>query len=626
MNSPKSILEKINTPADLRKLSLAQLPRLACELRGMIIRTVSRTGGHLASSLGAVELTIALHYVFNTPEDKIVWDVGHQSYAHKILTGRRQRFHTLRQGGGISGFPKREESIYDAFNVGHASTSISAALGMAEGMKHKGEKHHAIAVIGDGSMTGGMAFEAINNAGSLKHNLIVILNDNEMSISPNVGAFPSYLNRIITGQAYHKLKKEIDHAFSAIPVVGKQMLAGIVRLKDAIKSLMVPTTMFDELGFEYFGPISGHDIEEMVQTFEAIKQLEGPIFVHLVTKKGKGFPAAEQKPHSYHSAAPFDIKTGEFKKKTGVPSYTSFFSRAMVELGEQDPRIIAITAAMPEGTGLMEFAERFPGRFYDVGIAEQHAVTFAAGLAAEKLRPVVAVYSTFLQRAYDQVLHDVCLQKLAVSFALDRGGIVGADGPTHNGLFDYAYLRSLPNMVVMAPKDENELRHMLYTSLQLEQPSSLRYPRDPGLGVSLDREFRFLRPGKAELLREGEDVLLLAIGNMVAPALQAAGLLAAEGIESAVINARFVKPLDRKLIIRIVGQTGCLVTVEEGVLQGGFGSAVLELLQEEGLNNIKAARLGIPDKFIEHGNSAAIRRKYKLDAVGIAETVKKLLA
>ncbi len=625
MTPQKSLLSQINDPADLRKLPVYKLPLLARELREQIIKTVSRTGGHLASSLGAVELTIALHYVFNTPQDKIVWDVGHQGYAHKLLTGRRDRFHTLRQAEGLSGFPRREESPYDAFNTGHASTSISAALGMAEGMNHKGENHHAIAVIGDGSMTGGMAFEAINNAGSMKHNLIVILNDNEMSISPNVGAFPSYLNHIITGRAYHKLKKEIDHAFTAIPLVGKQMLTGVVRLKDAMKSLMVPTTLFDEMGFEYFGPIPGHNLEELIQTFVAIKKLEGPILIHLVTKKGKGFPAAEEHPHSYHSAAPFDIKTGAFKKKTGVQSYTKFFAQAITELGEQDPRVIAITAAMPEGTGLDQFAQAFPGRFYDVGIAEQHAVTFAAGLAAENLRPVVAIYSTFLQRTYDQILHDVCLQNLPVTFALDRGGIVGADGPTHNGLFDYAYLRSLPNMVVMAPKDENELRHMLYTSLQLPRPSSLRYPRDPGLGVPLDKEFRALPLGKAEILQEGDDILLLAIGNTVAPAQEAARQLAVSGIKAAVVNARFVKPLDRELISRLAKQIGYLVTVEEGMLQGGFGSAVLEVLQEEELFSVKTARLGIPDEFVEHGTSAQIRRKYKLDAEGIAATARKLL-
>lgn len=625
MSPKKPLLSKINSPDDLRNLSIEQLEPLAEELRETIIKTVSQTGGHLASSLGAVELTLALHYTFNTPDDKIVWDVGHQTYAHKLITGRRDRFHTLRQASGLSGFPKREESVYDTFNTGHASTSISAALGMAEGMRHKGENHYTIAVIGDGSMTGGMAFEAVNNAGALDRNLIVILNDNEMSISPNVGALSSYLNRIITGESYHKLKKDIECSLSAIPTVGKQMLSAVTRMKDAVKTLVVPTTMFDEMGFEYFGPILGHDLPELIQTFESIKKIEGPILVHVVTKKGKGFPAAEEHPHSYHSAAPFDIKTGAFKKKTGVPSYTNFFSDAITEIGEFDARVIAITAAMPEGTGLNKFAHTFPGRFYDVGIAEQHAVTFAAGMATEKLHPVVAIYSTFLQRAYDQVLHDVCLQNLPVTFALDRGGIVGADGPTHNGLFDYAYLRSLPNMVIMAPKDENELRHMLYTSVHLHNPSSIRYPRDPGLGVPLDKEFKRLPVGKAELLREGTDILIIAIGNRVASAQDAAKKLAKHGIKACVVNARFVKPLDKELICKMAKQTKHVVTVEEGMLQGGFGSAVLEVLQEESLFSVKVARLGIPDEFVEHGNSSEIRARYKIDANGIAETAHNLL-
>ncbi len=625
MTKKTRLLDKINSPDDLRKLSEEELPLLSEELREKIITTVSRTGGHLASSLGAIELTVALHYVFNTPQDKIVWDVGHQTYAHKLLTGRRDKFSTLRQAGGISGFPKREESVYDTFNTGHANTSISAALGIAEGMTHKGEEHYTIAVIGDGSMTGGMAFEAVNNAGHLDHNLIVILNDNEMSISPNVGALSSYLNRIATGEVYHKFKKDIELSLTSIPNVGKQMLSAVTRMKDAVKTLMVPTTMFDEMGFEYFGPIRGHNFEDLIQTFESIKKIEGPILVHVATKKGKGFFPAEKHPHSYHSAGPFDIKTGKFKKKTGVPSYTSFFSDAIVELGEKDARVIAITAAMPEGTGLIKFAEQFPGRFYDVGIAEQHAVTFAAGLAAENLRPVVVIYSTFLQRSYDQMLHDVCLQNLPVTFCLDRGGIVGADGPTHNGLFDYSYLRHLPNMVVMAPKDENEMRHMLYTALQSHNPCSLRYPRDPGLGVPLDKEFKELPPGKAELLRKGNDILLLAIGNVVESAVKAAKKLAESGIKAAVINARFVKPLDKELICRWTKQTGHVVTVEEGMLQGGFGSAVLELLQEENLFATKITRLGIPDEFIEHGNSKKLRHKYKLDAEGIAETARQLL-
>ncbi|MBI5787655.1 MAG: 1-deoxy-D-xylulose-5-phosphate synthase [Candidatus Schekmanbacteria bacterium] len=621
--TPNSLLASINSPQDLRSLSADQLPLLASEIREQIIQVVSQNGGHLASSLGAVELTLALHYTFDTPHDKIVWDVGHQTYTHKLITGRREAFHTIRQENGLSGFPKREESPYDAFNTGHASTSISAALGLAEGMYHRGERNHSIAVIGDGSMTGGMAFEAVNNAGIIDRNLIVILNDNEMSISPNVGALSHYLNRIITGQPYHQLKKDIDHSLSAIPNVGKQMLHAVVRMKDAVKMLVVPTTLFDEMGFEYFGPIPGHNIKEMIETLEAIKKLEGPIILHLVTKKGKGYPPAETQPHSFHSAAPFDIESGCFKKKNGVPSYTDFFADALAQLGEQDSRIIAISAAMPEGTGTNKFAKLFPGRFYDVGIAEQHAVTFAAGLAVEKLRPVVAIYSTFLQRAYDQIVHDVCMQNLPVTFCLDRGGIVGADGPTHHGIFDYAYLRHIPNMLVMAPKDENELRHMLYTATQQPCPCSLRYPRDNGIGVPLDTEFKPLAVGKAEILQTGQDVVLLAIGNMVYPALEAAKILSSGGIEATVVNARFIKPLDKELICRLVKEIGCLVTIEEGCLPGGFGSAVLELLQEEGISS-KITRLGIADLFIEHGNSANIRRRFKLNPAGIAETARNL--
>lgn len=621
-----SLLDTIKSPQDLKKLPSHQLYQLAEEIRERIITIVSQTGGHLASNLGVVELTIALHRVFETPKDKIVWDVGHQSYTHKLLTGRGDRFQTLRQWQGISGFPKPNESPHDAFGTGHASTSISAALGMAEGMGHKNERHFTIAVIGDGSLTGGMAFEALNHAGTLKRNLIVILNDNEMSISPNVGALSHYLNRIITGQFYHKLKKDMEHLFKAIPSVGDHMMEAAYRVKEALKTLVVPITLFDELGFEYFGPVRGNCLEDLIETLEAVKKLEGPILIHTITKKGKGYAPAEECPHLFHSASPFDIETGCFKKKKGaVPSYTDFFSDAIIKLAGDNEKIIGITAAMADGTGLNKFAVEFPDRFYDVGIAEQHAVTFAAGLASEGLHPVVAIYSTFLQRAYDQIIHDVCLQQLPVTFALDRAGIVGEDGPTHNGVFDLTYLRSIPNMIVMAPKDENEFQHMLYTAVSTPTPTAIRYPRGSAVGVKLDKKFKLLKIGQAEVLREGKDIAVLAIGDTVYPALEAADKLKKSDIKATVVNARFVNPLDKKLIVRLAKEIGYIITVEENNLHGGFGSAVLELLEEQDLSGTKLRRLGIPDIFLEHGPPKILRRKYGLDAAGIVKAVKKLL-
>jgi 1-deoxy-D-xylulose-5-phosphate synthase len=621
-----SLLDTINSPQDLKAFPKYQLHQLAREIRERIIDTVCKTGGHLASNLGVVELTIALHYVFNTPQDKIIWDVGHQSYTHKLLTGRRDKFSTLRQWKGISGFPKPEESPHDAFGTGHASTSISAALGMVEGMRHKQEQHYTIAVIGDGSLTGGMAFEGLNHAGTLKRNLIVILNDNEMSISPNVGALSRYLNRIITGQFYHKLKKELEHLFKGIPSVGDQMMHTAYRVKEALKTLVVPITMFDELGFEYIGPVRGHSLSDLLETFEAVKKLEGPILIHAITKKGKGYSPAEDRAHLFHSAAPFDVETGCFKKKKSGPlSYTQHFSDALIKLAKKNEKIVAITAAMTEGTGLNNFSETFPDRTYDVGIAEQHAVTFAAGLAMEGLHPVVAIYSTFLQRAYDQIVHDVCLQNLPVTFALDRAGIVGEDGPTHNGMFDLTYLRSIPNMIVMAPKDENELQHMLYTATHTPSPAALRYPRGSAVGVPLDKKFKLLKIGQAEVLTEGKHVAILAVGNVVHPALEAVTKLKEAGIEATLVNTRFVKPLDKKLIGQLAKDIGYVLTVEENNLQGGFGSAVLELLEEQGLTGVKLQRLGIPDIFLEHGAPNILRRKYGLDAAGITKAVKKLL-
>ncbi len=612
------LLEKIDSPKDLKKLRLSQLEKLAEELRRVIVETVAETGGHLAPNLGVVELTIALHYVFDSPKDKIVWDVGHQAYAHKLLTGRRDRFHTLRQYGGIAGFPKRSESPHDIVDVGHSSTSISAALGLVTAQDLLGEKGKVVVVIGDGSMTAGLAFEGLNNAGHLKKDLIVILNDNEMSISPNVGALSSFLSRKLTGPLARRFKRELESLVSHLPG-GEHLVTAIKKSEDAIKCLLTPGMLFEALGFRYVGPIPGHNVDILIKTLKNVKALEGPTLVHVLTKKGKGYPPAEQEPERFHGLGPFDVKTGKPKPgKPKPPSYTSVFSKVMLRLAEEEPRLVAITAAMPTGTGLKAFGERFPDRFFDVGIAEQHAVTFAAGLAIGGMIPVCAIYSTFLQRAYDQIIHDVALMDLHVVFAIDRGGIVGEDGPTHQGQFDLSYLRIIPNMVVMAPKDENELQHMLYTAVRHQGPVAVRYPRGAGVGVSLDWELKELPIGQGELLREGTDVLFLAIGNMVYPALKAAHLLEKEGLSAAVVNARFVKPLDRELILNQARKIKKVVTVEENVLQGGFGAAVLELLAQEGLN-IPVKMIGLPDKFIEHGAPDLLREKYGLTPEKIAQ-------
>ncbi len=612
------LLEKIDSPKDLKKLRLSQLEKLAEELRRVIVETVAETGGHLAPNLGVVELTIALHYVFDSPKDKIVWDVGHQAYAHKLLTGRRDRFHTLRQYGGIAGFPKRSESPHDIVDVGHSSTSISAALGLVTAQDLLGEKGKVVVVIGDGSMTAGLAFEGLNNAGHLKKDLIVILNDNEMSISPNVGALSSFLSRKLTGPLARRFKRELESLVSHLPG-GEHLVTAIKKSEDAIKCLLTPGMLFEALGFRYVGPIPGHNVDILIKTLKNVKALEGPTLVHVLTKKGKGYPPAEQEPERFHGLGPFDVKTGKPKPgKPKPPSYTSVFSKVMLRLAEEEPRLVAITAAMPTGTGLKAFGERFPDRFFDVGIAEQHAVTFAAGLAIGGMIPVCAIYSTFLQRAYDQIIHDVALMDLHVVFAIDRGGIVGEDGPTHQGQFDLSYLRIIPNMVVMAPKDENELQHMLYTAVRHQGPVAVRYPRGAGVGVSLDWELKELPIGQGELLREGTDVLFLAIGNMVYPALKAAHLLEKEGLSAAVVNARFVKPLDRELILNLARRIKKVVTVEENVLQGGFGAAVLELLAQEGLN-IPVKMIGLPDKFIEHGAPDLLREKYGLTPEKIAQ-------
>ncbi|MBI5183913.1 MAG: 1-deoxy-D-xylulose-5-phosphate synthase [Nitrospinae bacterium] len=619
-----TLLERINNPDDLKQIPRYDLPKLAEEIREVIINTVSKTGGHLASNLGVVELTIAIHYVFNAPVDKIIWDVGHQTYTHKLLTGRRERFHTLRQYQGISGFPKRDESIYDTFNTGHSGTSISVALALAKSRDVRCEDNSVIAVIGDGSMTAGLAFEGLNNGGALNSDMIVILNDNEMSISPNVGALSVHLNRILTGQLFNKMRSEVEMIFKAIPRIGNQMVRFAERVEEAIKGIFVPGRLFEDLGFKYVGPIDGHNIPHLLDTFNSVKKLKGPILIHVVTKKGKGYPPAEKEADSFHGTPPFDIKTGNFIKKETPPSYTDIFSKTLVEIAREDERIIGITAAMADGTGLDRFATEFPHRFYDVGIAEQHAVTFAGGMALEGFKPVVAIYSTFLQRAYDQILHDVCIMNLPVTFAIDRAGLVGEDGPTHQGLFDISYLRSLPNMVVMAPKDENELRHMLRTALDYHGPAAVRYPRGSGVGVPIDKKLISIEMGIAEVLRDGKDVVILAIGNTVYPALESAVQLELDGINATVINARFIKPLDTDLIGKLAKKIGFIVTIEENVLQGGFGSAVLEYLSESGLTDVRVKRIGIPDEFVAHGSPQIIRKNYGLDEGGISRIIREV--
>jgi len=618
------ILQQENPIAALKSLPEAELPKLAAELRNVIITTVAETGGHLASSLGVIELTIALHRVFNTPIDKIVWDVGHQAYAHKLLTGRYARFKTLRQLDGLSGFPKREESPHDCFNVGHSSTSISAALGIATALDSKGGNEKVVAVIGDGSLTAGLAFEALNHAGALKKNLLVILNDNEMSISPNVGALSSFLSRQLTSDFFVRLKRETENFLDSVPKIGKDLRRLAKKAEEAVKGFLTPGMLFEAFDFDYVGPIDGHKLEELIQTLENITHMDGPILMHVVTKKGKGFLPAENNPHIYHGVGPFDPVTGEVKKGSGVPpSYTSVFGKTLVELAEEDERIVAITAAMLEGTGLNVFAERFPERFFDVGIAEQHAVTFAAGMATQGLKPFLAIYSTFLQRAYDNVLHDVCMQNLPVTFALDRCGLVGADGPTHHGVFDFSYLRHIPNMVFMVPRDENYLRHATATALSFNGPFAYRYPRGAGTGVTPVKP-RSLVVGQGEKLREGTDGVIFVVGTMVAEALAAAEVLAGDGLELAVVDPVFLKPLDKNLLVAEAVRTGFVFTAEENALQGGFGSAVLELLCEEGVN-VPVKRIGLPDKFVEQGSQAELRGRYGLDAKGIVSTIKGAL-
>ncbi|HHP50579.1 MAG TPA: 1-deoxy-D-xylulose-5-phosphate synthase [Moorella mulderi] len=618
------ILPGINSPADLRGLSLQELEQLASEIREELIKTVSRTGGHLAPNLGVVELTLALHLVFQAPRDKIIWDVGHQCYVHKMITGRFSRFSSLRQFGGLSGFPKRSESEYDVFDTGHSSTSISAALGFALARDLAGEDYQVVAVVGDGALTGGMAFEALNHAGHLKTPFIVVLNDNEMSIAKPVGGLSAYLSRLRTAPFYSRSKEELENILQGLPW-GPTVLRFMDRVKDSLKYLLVPGMFFEELGFTYLGPIDGHNILQTKEVLERAKGLKGPVLVHVITVKGKGYGPAEKQPEIFHGIGPFDPQTGIPVKKPSPPTFTEVFGSELVRQAERDKRIVAITAAMPLGTGLVPFARRFPDRFFDVGIAEQHALTLAAGLAAGGFKPVVAIYSTFIQRGIDQIIHDIALMSLPVVIALDRAGVVGEDGETHQGLFDISLLRCVPNLILMAPKDEQELRHMLATALAQSGPAVLRYPRGAGIGVPLTGPARPLPVGKGEILREGGDMAVLALGPLVYEALKAAEGLAQEGIQAAVINPRFIKPLDRQLILEWAGRTGHLLTVEEHVVAGGFGSSVLELLTSQGLWGIKVKTLGVGDFFVPHGNPSLLKEKMGLTAEGIKQAAKDLL-
>lgn len=616
------LLPGIRSPEDLKKIPREKLPQVAAELRERIVQGVSRTGGHLASSLGVVELTIALHYVFSCPGDRIVWDVGHQSYAHKILTGRQDLFPTLRTFGGISGFPRIAESPFDAFGTGHSGTSISAALGMAVARDMRKEKHKVIAVIGDGSLSSGLALEGLNQAGHQKRDLIVILNDNEWSISQNVGALSGYLNRIMTGKFYTSFRKRVENLLKSMPR-GDFMARIGKKAEELTKGFIVPGLLFEELGFTYVGPISGHHIEDLLATLQNLSNLEGPLLIHVVTAKGKGYPPAEANPEDFHGVGAFDPSTGKGRGVGSAPTYTDVFADAIVEIGRENQKVVAITAAMCSGTGLSKFRDAFPDRFFDVGIAEGHAVTFAAGLAREGKIPVVTIYSTFLQRAYDQIIHDVCLQKLPVVFAVDRGGIVGADGATHQGLFDLSFLRHIPNLSVMAPASEAELPAMLRAAVAAGRPAAIRYPRGSGTGEVKPGSAGPLEWGKGELLLDGKDMLILAVGATVGPSLHAAEELRKRGISAAVVNARFVKPLDEELILPLARRIGRVLTVEENVLAGGFGSAVLELFEEHGEHPQHFRRLGVRDSFVEHGSQDELRERHGLNSESIvAETLR----
>jgi 1-deoxy-D-xylulose-5-phosphate synthase len=610
------LLTTINQPADLRALERKQLPELSSELRQFLIDSVSSTGGHLSSNLGTVELTLALHYVFDTPYDRLVWDVGHQTYAHKILTGRRGAMSTLRQYRGVAGFPRRDESEYDTFGTAHSSTSISAALGMAVAARQKGEQRRVVAIIGDGAMTAGMAFEALNNAGTIDANLLVVLNDNDMSISENVGALNNYLARLMSGRFYAAARKASERVLGKLPT----MLELARRAEEHMKGMVMPGTLFEEFGFNYIGPIDGHDLDVLVATLTNLRKLEGPQFLHVVTRKGKGYKLAEEDPILYHGVGKFDPKVGIVQKAAGKPSYNQIFGDWLCDMAAQDERLVAITPAMREGSGLVRYSQEYPERYFDVGIAEQHALTFAAGLACEGLKPVVAIYSTFLQRAYDQLIHDICIQNLPVVFAIDRAGLVGADGPTHHGSFDLSYLRCLPNLVIMAPSDEDECRQMLYTAFRMDCPVAVRYPRGTGPGVAVQAAMTELPSGRGEVRRRGKSVAILAFGAMLPAALEAG-----EALDATVANMRFVKPLDEALILELAAGHERLVTVEESALLGGAGSGVLEVLARHG-RPTQLLQLGLPDRFVEHGDPASVIAECGLDAKGILASIRAPLS
>jgi 1-deoxy-D-xylulose-5-phosphate synthase len=613
------VFKKIDSPLDLKKLSIAEMNELAAEIRQQLIQSVSRSGGHLASNLGVVELTIALHYVYNTPHDKIIWDVGHQSYVHKILTGRQDKMSTLRQYGGISGFPKTDESPYDAFNTGHSSTSISAALGMALARDIQKQHFSVIAVTGDGALTGGMTYEALNNAGNAGRDLTVILNDNEMSISKNVGAMSSYLNRLRTDPSYARTKDEIENVLSRIPGIGPNIARAAGRFKDTVKYLMVPGIWFEELGFTYIGPVNGHNLEELTTVLGNVRKMKGPVLVHVITQKGRGYQPALNDPDLFHGIGPFDINTGKTARKL-LPSYTEIFGQFMVDKGLEDDKVVAITAAMASGTGLKSFAMKFPERFFDVGICEQHAVTMAAGMAMSGLKPVVCIYSTFLQRAYDQILQDVAMQHLPVIFAIDRAGLVGEDGPTHHGVFDLSYLRAIPNLTIMAPADENEFLDMLHTAFSINGPVAIRYPRGIGAGVEIEEQRSNIMIGSSSTIRVGKDLGIVAIGRTVEMGRDLCTILSERGIEATLLNARFVKPLDSDTVLSLAQNLGRLVTIEDNCLQGGFGSAVVELLADHNID-IDVLRLGIPDEFIEQGKVEILFHCLNLDPGSMAERI-----
>jgi 1-deoxy-D-xylulose-5-phosphate synthase len=618
------LLERINDPKELKKLSIPQLYQLADEIRTFLVETLSKTGGHLAPNLGVVELTLALHYVFNSPTDKLIWDVGHQAYVHKMLTGRREQFPTLRQYKGLCGFPKMSESPHDVWETGHSSTSLSAAMGMACARDLKKEKNHVVAIIGDGALTGGMAFEALNHIGHEKKSVIVVLNDNEMSIAPNVGALHNYLGKLRTTNNYRRTKDELEHLLKSIPAVGGKLAQFAERLKDSLKYLLVSGVLFEELGFTYIGPIDGHNVELLLDSLRTAASTKGPVLIHAITKKGKGYAPAEADSVKWHGVGTYKIESGESAKSAAT--YTSVFADTMIELAKEDERIIAVTPAMPAGSGLLKFAEIFPDRMFDVGIAEQHACTFCAGLATQGLKPVYAVYSTFLQRAYDQLIHDVARQKLNVVFAVDRAGLVGADGETHQGVYDIAFMRAIPNMVIMAPKDENELRHMMKTAIAYDDgPISFRYPRLNIRGVKMDEELKVLPIGKAEIVRDGSEVAILSFGHIFEVAEQACDLLRAEGSSPMLVNARFCKPLDEELLLRLAQEGYDIVTVEEGSTMGGFGSAVLEFLVQAGYGSVNVRMIGVPDYFVEHGSVKEQRQEVGLTAERIAASVRSLM-